>query len=270
MRVQNVIDNAKALNNINSINLQISSGGYVKADDGWRQIPLYAGFTRLYYVMDGEGAILSDTEKMKLEPGFVYLAPCHMKCGFYTDTSISKLFFHVNLPIFDDGTDAFENYGKFARLPMDVGRIEKMTDAYLGDDVAAHLWLKSEITSTVCAFLDQNRSSIRKNEEQRPLRDAMRYIRTHLSSALTVKKVAEAAFCSDSKLSALFRREVGSSVAVYIDDLIMSEAHNMLLSRDATIAEISEDLGFCDQFYFSRRFKKRFGLSPREYRDRVK
>ena len=67
MRVQNVIGNAKALNNINSINLQISSGGYVKADDGWRQIPLYAGFTRLYYVMDGEGAILSDTEKMKLE-----------------------------------------------------------------------------------------------------------------------------------------------------------------------------------------------------------
>lgn len=270
MSVQKVIDNAKALSNINSFDVQISSAGYVKADDGWRQIPLYAGFTRLYYVMDGEGFILSDTEKMKLEPGFVYLAPCGMKCGYYTDTSISKLFFHVNLPLFEDEIDAFESYGRFARLPIDVGKIEKMTEAYLGDDILDHLWLKSEITSTVCAFLAENRSSIRKNEEQRPVRDAMRYIRTHLDSALTVKMVAEVALCSESKLNALFKREVGNSVAGYIEDLIMSEAHNMLISRDATIAEISEALGFCDQFYFSRRFKKRFGLSPREYRLKVK
>ena len=83
---------------------------------------------------------------------------------------------------------------------------------------------------------------------------------------MTVKEVAKICLCSPNKLSAVFLSEIGQSVSAYIDDLLMSEAKNLLLYTDKSIAKISEKLGFCDQFYFSRLFKKRFGLSPLQYR----
>ena len=265
MRAQRVINNRKSEQSINSLGIHISSGGYVKADDGWRQSPLYAGFSRLYFIMDGEGYLLSDTEKTELTPGYVYLAPCGNKCGFYTDSTITKLFFHVNLPIAADGTDVFENYGRIARLKCPIEKMRRLTEAYLGDDIVGHAWVKSEIFSTVTAFLLENPRCVSEPKKSSQVLDAIKYIRAHLTAALTVSEVAEAVLSSESRLATLFKREVGNSIAWYIEDLVMSEAQNMLMRGKMTISEISDSLGFCDQFYFSRRFKKRFGLSPREY-----
>ena len=265
MRFQRVINNQKSRRSINRLKIRISSAGYVNADDGWRQDPLYAGFSRLYFVMDGEGYLLSDKEKMLLEPGYVYLSPCGDKCGFYTDSTVTKLFFHVNLPIEEDGTDAFENYGRLARLSYPKEKMKALTEAYLGDDVVGHAWVKSEIFSTVAAFLMDNPTCIKEQKKSSQVLDAIKYIRTHLTASLTVSDVSRAVLSSESKLAMLFKREVGNSVAWYIEDLVMSEAQNMLASGTLSVGEISERLGFCDQFYFSRRFKKRFGISPREY-----
>lgn len=266
MRAQRVIDNIKSRQSVNSLSPRISSGGFVKTNDGWRQIPLYAGFSRLYYVIDGEGMLVSDDGEMPLMPGYVYLAPCGMKCGYYCKSSVTKLFFHVNLSVSDDGTDALESYGRFARLPYPVEDTLRLRDGYLGNDLKEHLYVKSEIMRTVCNFIELLGDCRIESEVATPVRDAIRYIRTHLTATLTVSEVAEAALTSVSTLSALFKREVGNSVAWYIEDLVMSEAQNMLMQGGASVGEISERLGFCDQFYFSRRFKRRFGISPREYR----
>ena len=130
-----------------------------------------------------------------------------------------------------------------------------------------HLMLKNEIYKTVCEFL---RTAGEKYGEVRdyskPVSDAISYVRTHLTASLTVKEISEASLCSKSTLSAMFKNEVGQSVATYIEDLLMSEAQTMLLYSDRTVGQISEKLGYCDQFYFSRRFSKRFGISPKDYR----
>ncbi|MBQ7386879.1 MAG: helix-turn-helix domain-containing protein [Clostridia bacterium] len=267
MKVQRVINNIKSQNSINSLCPEISSAGFVRTNDGWNQIPLYSGFSRLYYVIDGEGMLTSDGQEMPLVPGYVYLAPCGIKCGFYSKVSVTKLFFHINLCVSSDGSDAFESFGSFARLPYAVRDTLRLRDCYLGDNKAEHLYVKSEIMRTVHDFLKLCGDFQAENTREKPVREAIRYIRTHLTATLTVSEVAEAALTSESTLSAMFRREVGYTVASYIEDLVMCEAQNMLLENGVSIGEISERLGFCDQFYFSRRFKRRFGISPREYRN---
>ena len=265
MRAQKVISSEKSLSSINSLEVKISSAGFVRADDGWRQSPLYAGFSRLYFVMEGEGYLLSEREKVRLLPGHVYLAPCGDKCGFYTDNYITKLFFHINLPIDVVGTDAFENYGRIAEQVYPIEKMKELTEAYLAGGTVGHLMVKSEISSLASAFLLDFSECLEQKKKSSLVLDAIRYIRTHLKASLTVAEVAEAALSSESRLATLFKREVGNSVAWYIEDLIMSEAQNMLMGEKMSVGEISETLGFCDQFYFSRRFKLRFGISPREY-----
>ena len=67
-------------------------------------------------------------------------------------------------------------------------------------------------------------------------------------------------------LAVLNGLELGVSIGQYIDSQILFRAKLELELNKLSIAEISEKYGFCDQFYFSRFFKKHIGESPRQYK----
>lgn len=60
------------------------------------------------------------------------------------------------------------------------------------------------------------------------------------------------------------------TVGEYIDQMVFYDAQIMLIESDKTIEEISQYYGFCDRFYFSKRFKQLFTNTPAEYRKRLK
>ncbi|MBQ7336291.1 MAG: helix-turn-helix domain-containing protein [Clostridia bacterium] len=247
--------------------LVIGTGGFVCTDSTWQQEPLFASYSRLYFVLDGSGMLYSADERVELTPGVVYLAPCGMKYGFFGTDSVTKLFFHINLTLTPGGYDAFSHCGRFFSLPYEREKMKRLVEQYRGEDPCGHFALKSELYRVVGEFVRQARaSSAERVGYSKCVADAVRYIHRHLRADLTVKEIAEAVFCSQSKLSALFRQEVGQSVACYTEDLLMSEAQTLLIYSETPIGEISERLGFCDQFYFSRRFAKRFSVSPKEFR----
>ena len=133
--------------------------------------------------------------------------------------------------------------------------------------MATQSLLLGEIWNTILFFANRFLSvQSQGGEYGQTVKDAIEYIRGHLHAGLTVKEVAEAAFCSVSRLGENFRREMGITTAQYIEDLVMFQAQKQLVFSEKTVGEISAELGFCDQFYFSRRFQKRFALTPREYR----
>ncbi len=245
--------------------------GIVTTDSSWKQEPIYSSDSRLYYIEFGSGILYSNTESIELLPGYVYLAPCGTECGFYGTPFVKKLFFHFNLFLTENNQDAFDGYGHFAKLPRSVEYINNLKDIYSSSDSLSALKLKCELISTIYEFLDLNaEKSNGFLKFSSPVSTALGYIRKNLSTALSSREVAEAALCSQSKLSLLFSREVGKSISRYIEDLIMSEAQMLLLSSNHTILQICEKLGYYDQFYFSRRFKLRFGISPSKYRNNSK
>lgn len=250
---------------MNENELLISHSGFVRTDETWHQKPLYAPYSRLYYVLDGLGALISENAEMPLEPGYVYLGPCGLKYGFYGNDSVTKLFFHVQLPIPPDGSDAFAGCNHFIRMPYEIDTMKELTRYYLSNDPALHLALKGELYKTIGMALAQEKIS-RAQIGSPIVTNAITYIRAHLHAGLTVREISDALFCSRSRLSSLFHAELGQSVACYVDDLLMSEAQTMLLYSNQTVGEISTRLGFCDQFYFSRRFTKRFAVTPSQFR----
>lgn len=254
--------------NASKMNISVAAGGSVVTDDKWRREPIQDPFSRLYYVTGGKGVIYSGTESMALEPGFVYLAPCGTKVGFYGADSVEKLYFHIGM-IMPNGYDFLDGFDHFARLPFPVERINQMTKWYLGEDFTEHLLLKGEIDRTLLAFIeDTHYTPVHRTKYSVAVTRAISYIRKNLSASLTVQEVANNTLCSRGRLSACFKEELGSSTSYYIENLLMIRAQTMLLYTEHSIGEISSQLGFCDQFYFSRCFKKHFSLSPNEYRKR--
>ena len=66
-----------------------------------------------------------------------------------------------------------------------------------------------------------------------------------------------------------FRAWSGQSPVEYRNALRLSHAESMLRNTDMQIKEIAETVGFEDPFYFCRVFAKRFGVSPKKYRNGV-
>lgn len=67
-----------------------------------------------------------------------------------------------------------------------------------------------------------------------------------------------------------FRTAIGFSPGRFHLDSRIDRAAALLHQGRHTIKEIASQLEFCDEFYFSRCFKRRFGQSPREFRRRVR
>jgi AraC-like DNA-binding protein len=94
---------------------------------------------------------------------------------------------------------------------------------------------------------------------------AMAYINMHRSVAITVEEISAYVNVSKSTLTKHFRQELNRTVVEYIYEVVMAEACRLLCGTRKTVAEISNQLGFCDAFYFSRRFSERYGIPPRDY-----
>ena len=71
---------------------------------------------------------------------------------------------------------------------------------------------------------------------------------------------------SPNYLSRKFKEAVGVGVHEYIVFIRLQNAANELLSTKDTITEIALRCGFSDGNYFKDAFKKKYGLTPRDYR----
>ncbi len=102
------------------------------------------------------------------------------------------------------------------------------------------------------------------------LRKAVEYIREHISERLYVSKVASFFGFTHIKFTKLFTREMGVSPAVYINQERLHHAEALLKDSDFTIGRIATECGFESQFYFHNRFKRKFGVSPSDYRKKIR
>lgn len=74
---------------------------------------------------------------------------------------------------------------------------------------------------------------------------------------------------SSGYLSALFKKLFGKSFQSYVLDLRLEKAKLLLLTTDMKNYQIAESIGISDVNYFGVRFKKAYGLSPKQYKENV-
>lgn len=100
------------------------------------------------------------------------------------------------------------------------------------------------------------------------LAPALTYIRLHYSEPLTVEQIAAGAHMSKFHLCRLFRRQTGLTIMQYLNEQRLSEARRQLLDTDMSISAVAQNCGFGSSSHFCTLFKRREGMSPREYRQR--
>lgn len=95
---------------------------------------------------------------------------------------------------------------------------------------------------------------------------ALQFITGNVNHSLYVADVAEHVGLSRSTLNRRFQKELGFDVSSFIMRAKLEEAKSLLIHSDLSLSEISSYLCFSSQSYFQNVFKKKFGLTPMEYR----
>ncbi len=87
-----------------------------------------------------------------------------------------------------------------------------------------------------------------------------------METGFSAEDVAKEFFLSYKHLAATFKKEKGMSMQQFHNRIRMQKAARILSSTGTSIAEIGEELGYKDALYFSRCFRRMYGMSPSEYR----
>ena len=253
--------------NINNTHLQVIYYGRGLVDSNWRGEVLNPVYSRLYYIVSGEGSkMIQDSNEVVLEPGNWYLFPAGCSFSYSCVDKLDHIYFHLKLCDVD-GIDLLHGCQNPIRSPGnredDVEFFTKGLECY---GVMEGLQIRHRIFEVLLSMLDTEGLTLESKKLSPCVLRAIHFIRENLSIQLSTAQIAEAAEISESTLTKRFRRELTMSVHDYVENLVFSEAVTLLRESDLSVMSISERYGFCDQFYFSRRFKEKIGSAPRNFR----
>lgn len=84
-----------------------------------------------------------------------------------------------------------------------------------------------------------------------------------------LKKIKSLPF-SANQFRKLFDAEVGMPPKIYLQMIRMAHAKNLLANSSKNVAEVGQLCGYNDAYYFSRVFRKYCGMSPQQWRTKIK
>ena len=109
-------------------------------------------------------------------------------------------------------------------------------------------------------------------KQNRTINEAIRYIdQNYADSSLTLTGIAKKLYLNSSYLSYLFKQETGLSLSEYLTKVRLREAKQILDEHTGCpLSLLAASVGYKDEYYFSKCFKKAYGISPKKYAEQKK
>jgi len=96
---------------------------------------------------------------------------------------------------------------------------------------------------------------------------AVEYVRKNYMKKITLEEVASHVYLSPSYFSKIFKEEMKVNFNTYLNQKRIEMSKKLLLDDSIVLVDVSNLVGYEDQSYFSKVFKKLVGVSPGKYRD---
>jgi len=154
-----------------------------------------------------------------------------------------------------------------AEAGVDVEKVLERNTLYFAELLNANsdADLCRTISNALNDFLDTVCAS-RETRIETPVTAVLRYIERNHQAELTVKELARQAHLSPSRLAHLFREKTGSTLMETVTRVRVEYAKRLLLETNLNCTEIAYRVGYNDQSYFTRVFRKHEKLTPRRFR----
>lgn len=231
------------------------------------------GFNSIQLICEGNGWIQVDGKMYYPEKGHICLLPAnivqsygpigdkHIKkyfCHFYADADGQNLFDLIDF----EASVMVNDYNRALKIFYELERIHEK------DDLLSTLRKKQLILELICLLLESHDKTpnIRRHEDNITIK-IIDYINSNLSKNISVTELAALFGYNTNYFTSLFKSFTNMTPKTYIINAKLKKAVALLYDMNLSIAEIADQTGFVNQYYFSTSFKKNYGLSPSQYRD---
>lgn len=224
------------------------------------------------YCTEGEGTVSVNGKKYVLHENEAITIPRFKKHYYYSDKKNpwSILWVHFKgedtqyYPLDDCRVVKFMSNRVKNRM---LFLFEQLLHVLEGNYTQGNFIYLSEVLSLILAETYAREKKDEAGEQNKHVTNIIKYMYSHIAENLTLEQICKEFELSKSYVNSIFLKCTQYAPMDFFINLKIREACNALRSTDQYIYEIAQSLGYRDQYYFSRLFKKVVGVSPKEYRN---
>jgi AraC family transcriptional regulator of arabinose operon len=129
--------------------------------------------------------------------------------------------------------------------------------------------VRNFIENWMCEISRVVSGDVRKQTHSNEMLALKAYVDASYHLPLTLEDLARRAHMSIPHLCSQFRRNFSTSVMAYVIGQRLQQAAYLLRDQNLRVTDVARQVGYDDLFYFSKLFRGRFGVSPRQFRNAV-
>lgn len=116
--------------------------------------------------------------------------------------------------------------------------------------------------------LESTESTILTTSQKDIVNSVIEYIKVNYDINIRMEDISEKLFFNKNYIGKIFKRETGMPVSEFVREIRLNEISRQLAETDKKVSDIAISCGYHDMKSFYTAFKKRTGLTPKEYRDK--
>lgn len=226
----------------------------------------------LIYCTEGKGTIELDGKKYLLQESDVFCIPRGEKHRYYADKEEpwSILWVHfkgenvIYFPVEERKIVHIHSKHSNNRMVMLFKILFRVLER---NYILGNFIYISQVLSLILSEVYYREKVDESTTQDRHVTAVIRFMYENIHRNPTLEEISREVELSKSYLHSIFREQTGKSPVEFFLHLKMKEACKLLKTTNLFIYEVSARLGYEDQYYFSRIFKKIVGVSPKEYRN---
>jgi len=259
---------------LGTLKIKVHWAAHGELNTGWNYPDVNDFFGRIYCTKSGKGFMTHHNKKFALESGKMHLIPpySHMK-GWCPD-KMHQYWIHFNAEVLT-GVELFDIMPPSYEIKLSdqttvLKTIEKLINIFKSTDTVKQFEADAIVRSFILRFIKDSKINQEKMNTVIRFKPALSYIEDNLAGPIEMKTIASLSGLHPTYFSNLFCKYMKIPPLKYINSRRIEKAKALLFVTEESIEQIAEKTGMDDQFYFSRLFKKLTGVSPLQYRKKIR
>lgn len=229
------------------------------------------------FTLSGKGVVESEKETFYCKAGDMIVIPPDIPHFYYTEKNEGqweKIWVHfIPRATWKPWLDITFSYDRIMYIQFEgsfqkeiEGAFRRMLDYYTGKFNVFKQELSLSMVEEIILMTANKQSENRGRQLDTRVEEVLIYLEEHYSELIQIDELAKMVHLSPSRLTHLFKQDVGESIIETLTKIRINQAAKLLRSTNHSIADIAYSVGFHSSNFFSRKFAGYYGENPMLYR----